>query len=49
MNYHERDIYGIYNNPQFSPPLMAQGPGPHLMGAETLIGNNVLNHAGNPG
>ncbi len=46
MNYHERDIYGIYNNPQFAPPLMAQGPGPHLMGAETLIGNSVVNPAG---
>ena len=46
MNYHERDIYGIYNNPQFSPPLMAQGPGSTFDGCRTLIGNNVLNHAG---
>jgi sporulation protein YlmC with PRC-barrel domain len=46
MNYHERDIYGIYQNPQFAPPLMAQGPGPHLMGAETLIGNSVVNKFG---
>ena len=46
MNYHERDIYGIYNNPQFAPPLVANGPGPHLMGAETLIGNAVLNRSG---
>ena len=46
MNYHERDVYGIYNNPQFAPPLLAGGPGPHLMGAETLIGNAVVNRSG---
>lgn len=44
MNYHDRDVYGIYKNPQFAPPLSAKGPGPHLMGAETLIGNDVVNH-----
>lgn len=42
MNYHDRDVYGIYNNPQFASPSLAQGPGPYLMGAETLIGNNVV-------
>jgi len=38
MNYEERDTYGIYkvNN--------RKGPGPHLMGADTLIGNDVYNH-----
>ena len=42
MNYHERDIYGIYKNPQFAPPLMAQGPGPHIEWArKRLIGNSV--------
>lgn len=43
MNYYERAIYGIYNNPKFAPPLMANGPNPHLMCAETLIGNSVVN------
>ncbi len=42
MNYHDCDVYGIYNNPQFASPSLAQGPGPYLMGAETLIGNNVV-------
>ena len=46
MNYHDRDVYGIYNNPQFASPSLAQGPGPYLMGAETLIGNNVVNNSG---
>lgn len=45
MNYHDRDIYGIYKNPQFAETLSTQGPGPYLMGAETLIGNTVVNHA----
>lgn len=46
MSYQERDIYGMYKSPQFASPMMANGPGPHLMGAETLIGNNVENKAG---
>jgi sporulation protein YlmC with PRC-barrel domain len=36
MSYLERDIYGIYKN--------TTGPGPHLMGADTLIGDDVYNH-----
>jgi sporulation protein YlmC with PRC-barrel domain len=37
MNYVERDTYGIYK----SPPN--DGPGPELMGADTLNGNDVYN------
>lgn len=35
MNYQERDTYGMYSSNQ------GEGPGPQLMGAETLIGNDV--------
>ena len=35
MNYVERDTYGIYKTEN------AKGPGPSLMGANTLIGNDV--------
>ncbi len=38
MNYETRDTYGIYNNTHHN------GPGPQLMGADTLIGNDVYNH-----
>jgi sporulation protein YlmC with PRC-barrel domain len=34
MNYQERDNYGMYKND-------SEGPGPRLMGADTLIGNDV--------
>ncbi len=38
MNYEDRDTYGMYKaNPH-------GGPGPMLMGAGTLIGNDVYNH-----
>lgn len=37
MNYETRDTYGIYKNTHH------QGPGPQLMGADTLIGNDVYN------
>lgn len=48
MNYLDRDTYGIYKSPQHgNPPLGADhGPGPGLMGADTLIGNDVCNPAG---
>lgn len=46
MKFHKRDIYGIYDNPQFAPPLLAEGPGPHLMGLETLLGQSVANGSG---
>ncbi len=36
MSYLDRDTYGMYKN--------HVGPGPHLMGADTLIGDNVYNH-----
>lgn len=48
MNYLERDTYGIYKSAQHgNPPLGTDhGPGPGLMGAYTLIGNDVYNPAG---
>jgi sporulation protein YlmC with PRC-barrel domain len=38
MNYETRDTYGIYKT------NFQNGPGPQLMGADTLIGNDVYNH-----
>ncbi len=48
MNYEDRDTYGMYKtNVSGAPgPDMRRGPGPDLMGAETLIGNDVYNHKG---
>lgn len=40
MNYEERDNYGMYKNSN------DDGPGPELMGADTLNGNEVYNHQG---
>jgi len=40
MNYEDRDAYGIYHR------STEGGPGPDLMGANTLIGNDVYNHKG---
>ncbi len=37
MNYQEHDTYGMYRN--------HKGPGPRLMGANTLDGNDVYNKA----
>jgi sporulation protein YlmC with PRC-barrel domain len=37
-NYLSRDTYGMYKN-------IGSGPGPALMGADTLIGNDVYNSA----
>lgn len=37
MNYVERDIYGMYSGTTHS------GPGPALMGADTLLHNDVYN------
>jgi sporulation protein YlmC with PRC-barrel domain len=37
-NYLSRDTYGMYKN-------VGPGPGPALMGADTLIGNDVYNSA----
>ena len=38
MSYQDRDTYGMYHN------KFGLGPGPHLMGANTLTGNDVYNH-----
>ena len=38
LNYEDRDAYGIYHR------STEGGPGPDLMGANTLIGNDVYNH-----
>jgi sporulation protein YlmC with PRC-barrel domain len=38
MSWMDRDTYGMYKNQDSS------GPGPRLMGADTLIGNDVHNH-----
>lgn len=37
MSYTDRDTYGMYKTARKS------GPGPHLMGANTLIGEDVYN------
>jgi sporulation protein YlmC with PRC-barrel domain len=37
MSYADRDRYGMYKN------STSAGPGPSLMGADTLIGDNVVN------
>ncbi|WP_194757244.1 PRC-barrel domain-containing protein [Aliidiomarina indica] len=39
MNYETRDTMGIYKANGVGP-----GPGPHQMGANTLVGNDVCNH-----
>jgi len=45
MNYEERDPYGMYKVASDSPsgPDSSRGPGPYLMGADTLVGNDVFN------
>lgn len=45
MNYEDRDAYGIYKPTRSNGagPDTHTGPGPHLMGADTLIGNEVYN------
>lgn len=44
MNYEQRDTYGMYV--VRSEPSDGDGPGPRLMGANTLIGNEVVNADG---
>ena len=39
MSYADRDKYGMYRNTR------STGPGPALMGADTLIGDSVVNAA----
>lgn len=45
MNYEERDTYGMYKGHLVdgSGVVVRQGPGPELMGADTLMGNDVYN------
>lgn len=45
MNYEERDTYGMYkiNAAGATGSDVHKGPGPELMGADTLIGNDVSN------
>lgn len=44
MNYEERDSLGIYvQGKVLEGKVPEQGPGPHLMGADTLLGNDVYN------
>lgn len=44
MNYETRDTYGIYKQAaQYGVTKNGEGPGPRLMGADTLIGNPVVN------
>ncbi len=38
MRYEDRDTYGMYKNDT------SKGPGPELMGAYTLLGEDVYNH-----
>jgi sporulation protein YlmC with PRC-barrel domain len=48
VNYEERDTYGMYKvNTHVGPgPDARRGPGPDLMGADTLVGNDVCNQKG---
>jgi hypothetical protein len=45
MNYEQRDPYGMYKmtTTDGAGPDARHGPGPYLMGAETLVGNDVFN------
>jgi hypothetical protein len=46
MNYEDRDTYGMCKDHGTSEPGPDQrrGPGPEMMGANTLVGNTVYNH-----
>jgi sporulation protein YlmC with PRC-barrel domain len=44
MNYEDRDTYGMYKTDHKADAHT--GPGPALMGANTLVGNEVCNLAG---
>jgi len=45
MNYEQRDPMGMYKGSKASRsgPDASHGPGPYLMGADTLVGNDVYN------
>lgn len=42
MNYEENDTFGMYRK-NAAGPETRKGPGPELMGADTLVGNDVYN------
>ncbi|MCW3479967.1 PRC-barrel domain-containing protein [Neisseriaceae bacterium JH1-16] len=46
MSYEDRDPHGMYRSDSITGagPDTRRGPGPELMGAATLIGNEVHNH-----
>jgi sporulation protein YlmC with PRC-barrel domain len=46
MNYEDRDTYGMYKGSTAGGPGpdVRHGPGPEVMGADTLVGNDVYNH-----
>jgi len=47
MNYEDNDTFGMYNiGGNGAGPDKKKGPGPELMGADTLIGNAVYNTEG---
>src|SRR5678816_1551288 len=48
VNYEDRDTFGMYKvNTHIGPgPDARRGPGPDLMGADTLVGNDVCNQKG---
>jgi sporulation protein YlmC with PRC-barrel domain len=44
MNYEDRDPFGMYKDQNVGPgPDARHGPGPEIMGADTLVGNDVFN------
>ncbi|SFN97239.1 PRC-barrel domain-containing protein [Nitrosospira briensis] len=43
MSYEDRDTYGMYKSETYK-SYDEKGPGPRLMGADTLIGEDVYNH-----
>jgi sporulation protein YlmC with PRC-barrel domain len=47
MNYEDRDTLGMYKDYYTSGPgpNVRRGPGPEMMGADTLVGNSVYNLA----
>lgn len=47
MNYIEKDTFGMYSmDDDAAGPEARKGPGPELMGADTLVGNDVYNAEG---
>ncbi len=47
MNYEQQDPFGMYrSNANGAGPDQRHGPGPYMMGADTLVGNDVYNHKG---